>query len=94
MSQIDFQNQRRNGSSDDENEEETECDAPKNVLRRYPAYLILAKQLLKVYSKHKEDTYGGFYLQKCYQNELELEYLFQVCPLFKHFSFLKTTRSE
>ena len=32
MSQIDFQNQRRNGSSDDENEEETEPDASKRSM--------------------------------------------------------------
>ena len=29
LSQIDFQNQRKNGSSDDENEGETELDASK-----------------------------------------------------------------
>ena len=66
----------------------------KDPRRIYPAYLILAKQLLKVFSKDKEGTYGGFYLKRCYQNELELQYLFQVCPLFKYFSFLKTTRLE
>ena len=47
-----------------------------------------------VHCKDKKGTYGDFYLKKCCQNELELEYLFQVCPLLKHFSFLKTTRSE
>ena len=42
-----------------------------------------------VHCKDKKGTYGDFYLQKCYQDELELEYLFQVCSLFKHFSFVE-----
>ena len=42
------------------------------------AYLMLSNQLLKVKSKDQEGTCDGFYLQKCYENKLELEFLFQV----------------
>ena len=39
---------------------------------------MLSNQLLKVKSKDQEGTCDGFYLQKCYENKLELEFLFQV----------------
>ena len=39
---------------------------------------MLSNQLLKVKSKDQEGTCGGFHLQKCYENKLELEFLCQV----------------
>ena len=39
---------------------------------------MLSNQLLKVKSKDQEGTYDGFYLQKCFENKLELEFLCQV----------------
>ena len=39
---------------------------------------MLSNQLLNVKSKDQEGTCGGFYLQKCYENKLELEFLCQV----------------
>ena len=39
---------------------------------------MLSNQLSKVKNKDQEGTCGGFYLQKCYENKLELEFLCQV----------------
>ena len=39
---------------------------------------MLVNQLWKVNIKYKERTYGSFHLQKRYENELEVEFLFQI----------------
>ena len=39
---------------------------------------MLVNQLWKVNIKYKEGTYESFHLQKGYDNELEVEFLFQI----------------
>ena len=39
---------------------------------------MLVNQLWKVNIKYKEGTYESFHLQKSYENELEVEFLFQI----------------
>ena len=39
---------------------------------------MLVNQLWKVNIKYKEGTYESFHLQKRYENELEVEFLFQI----------------
>ena len=39
---------------------------------------MLVNQLWKVNIKYKESTYESFHLQKGYDNELEVEFLFQI----------------
>ena len=39
---------------------------------------MLVNQLWKVNIKYKEGTYESFHLQKRYDNELEVEFLFQI----------------
>ena len=43
---------------------------------------MLVNQLWKVNIKYKEGTYEGFHLQKRYETEPEVEFLFQIH--FKH----------
>ena len=39
---------------------------------------MLVNQLWKVNIKYKEGKYEGFHLQKRYENESEVEFLFQI----------------
>ena len=39
---------------------------------------MLVNQLWKVNIKYKKGTYQRFHLQKRYENELEVEFLFQI----------------
>ena len=49
---------------------------------------MLVNQLWKVNIKYKEGTYESFHLQKRYENELEVEFLFEI-----HFQRQRKTES-
>ena len=46
--------------------------------RNYEAYSVLVNQLWKVKIKYKQDTCESFHLQKRYENEVEVEFLFGI----------------
>ena len=51
----------------------------KNLQRSNPEpYSVQVNHLWKVKCKYNEGTYESFHLQKRYENELEVEFLFQI----------------
>ena len=51
----------------------------KNLQRRNSEpYSVQVNQLWKVKCKYNEDTYESFHLQKRFENELEVVFLFQI----------------